>query len=179
MFISFIKIQILIQITQNHVVSFTFLTPLPILLQERPSCIISHPRAQSPPLLYSDTMLLGFPRDSVVKTPPANEEPPVQSLSREDPWRRKWQPIPVYLPGKSHRQRNLVGCDSWGSKVSDMTGRLNNNNMLNLGEFQLSGLIISYQALVSQSQPIACYHLLELHSSGSPPEYFYLAYYIF
>ena len=97
MFISFIKIQILIQITQNHVVSFTFLTPLPILLQERPSCIISHPRAQSP-LLYSDTMLLGFPRDSVVKTPPANEEPRVQSLSREDPWRRKWQPIPVYLP---------------------------------------------------------------------------------
>ena len=83
---------------------------------ERPSCIISHPRAQSPPLLYSDTMLLGFPRDSVVKTPSANEEPRVQSLSREDPWRRKWQPIPVYLPGKSHRQRNLVGCDSWGSK---------------------------------------------------------------
>ena len=116
MFISFIKIQILIQITQNHVVSFTFLTPLPILLQDRPSCIISHPRAQSPSLLYSDTMLLGFPHDSVVKTPPANEEPRVQSLSREDPWRRKWQPIPVYLPGKFRRRTNLVGCDSWGSK---------------------------------------------------------------
>ena len=76
-------------------------------------------------------------------------------------------------------QGGLVYCDPCGRKVSDMTGRLNNNNMLNLDEFQLLGLIISYQALVTQSQPIACYHLLELHSSGSPPEYFYLAYYIF
>ena len=34
-------------------------------------------------------------------------------------WRRKWQPIPVLLPGESH------GCDSpWGRKESDMTERL-------------------------------------------------------
>ena len=26
------------------------------------------------------------------------------------PWRRKWQPTPVFLPGKSHGERNLVGC---------------------------------------------------------------------
>ena len=25
------------------------------------------------------------------------------------PWRRKWQPTPVFLPGKSHEQRSLVG----------------------------------------------------------------------
>ena len=25
------------------------------------------------------------------------------------PWRRKWQPTPVFLPGKSHGQRRLVG----------------------------------------------------------------------
>ena len=28
---------------------------------------------------------------------------------RKIPWRRKWQPIPVFLPGKSHGQRSLVG----------------------------------------------------------------------
>ena len=28
---------------------------------------------------------------------------------RKIPWRRKWQPTPVFLPGKSHRQRSLVG----------------------------------------------------------------------
>ena len=29
-------------------------------------------------------------------------------------WRRKWHPIPVLLPGKSHGQRSLVGCSPWG-----------------------------------------------------------------
>ena len=28
---------------------------------------------------------------------------------RKIPWRRKWQPIPVFLPGESYGQRNLVG----------------------------------------------------------------------
>ena len=32
------------------------------------------------------------------------------------PWRRKWQPTPVVLPGKSHRQRTLEGCNPWGHK---------------------------------------------------------------
>ena len=39
-------------------------------------------------------------------------------------WRRRWQPTPVLLPGKSHRQRSLVGCSSWGRKESDTTERL-------------------------------------------------------
>ena len=29
---------------------------------------------------------------------------------RKNPWRRRWQPVPVFLPGKSHRQRSLMGC---------------------------------------------------------------------
>ena len=35
--------------------------------------------------------------------------------------RRAWQPTPVYLPGGSHGQRNLVGCSPWGHKESDTT----------------------------------------------------------
>ena len=36
------------------------------------------------------------------------------------PWRREWQPTPVFLPGKSHGQRNLAGYSPWGGKrVSD------------------------------------------------------------
>ena len=31
-------------------------------------------------------------------------------------WRRKWQPIPVFLPGESHEQRSLVGYSPWGCK---------------------------------------------------------------
>ena len=36
-------------------------------------------------------------------------------------WRRKWQPTPVFLPGKSHGQRNLVSCSLWDCTESDMT----------------------------------------------------------
>ena len=48
----------------------------------------------------------------------------VWSLSWEDPQRREWQPTPIFLPGKSHGQRSLVGCSSWIHKESDKTGRL-------------------------------------------------------
>ena len=40
------------------------------------------------------------------------------------PWRRKWQPTPVFLPEKSHGQRSLAGYSPWGLKESDMTERL-------------------------------------------------------
>ena len=37
------------------------------------------------------------------------------------PWRRKWQPTPVFLPGESHGQRDLVSYSLWGHKESDTT----------------------------------------------------------
>ena len=30
------------------------------------------------------------------------------------PWRKKWQPTPVFLPGKFHGQRSLTGCTVHG-----------------------------------------------------------------
>ena len=33
------------------------------------------------------------------------------------PWRRKWQPTPVLLPGESHGGRSLVGYSPWGCRV--------------------------------------------------------------
>ena len=39
-------------------------------------------------------------------------------------WRRKWQPIPVFLPGESHGQRSLAGYSPWGGKESDTTEQL-------------------------------------------------------
>ena len=41
------------------------------------------------------------------------------------PWRRKWQPTPVFLPGESHEQSSLVGysprvAKSW-TRPSDFT----------------------------------------------------------
>ena len=37
------------------------------------------------------------------------------------PWRRKWQPTPVLLPGKSRGWRSLVGYSPWGRKELDTT----------------------------------------------------------
>ena len=39
------------------------------------------------------------------------------------PWRRAWQPTPVFLPGESHGQRNLVGYSPLSHKELDMTGK--------------------------------------------------------
>ena len=60
-----------------------------------------------------------------VKNPPANaEDIRVTGLiprSGRFPWRRAWQPTPIFLPGDSHGQKNLVGYSPWGRKESDMT----------------------------------------------------------
>ena len=40
------------------------------------------------------------------------------------PWRRKWQPTPVFLPGESHGQRSLAGYSPRGRKQSETTERL-------------------------------------------------------
>ena len=37
------------------------------------------------------------------------------------PWRRKWPPTPVFLPGESHGQRGLAGYSLWHHKESNMT----------------------------------------------------------
>ena len=56
----------------------------------------------------------------VVKNLPANAgragecgfDPRVQKI----PWRRKWQPAPAFLPGKSHGQGSLADCGPWDCK---------------------------------------------------------------
>ena len=40
---------------------------------------------------------------------------------RKIPWRKKWQPTPVFLPGKFHGKRSLAGYSSWSRKELDMT----------------------------------------------------------
>ena len=52
------------------------------------------------------------------------------------PWRRKWQPTPVFLLGEFHEQRSLAGYSPWGHKESDMTEQLTciiNRSALNVG----------------------------------------------
>ena len=49
------------------------------------------------------------------------QSPVLNDLINHIYWRRKWQPTPVVLPGKSHEQRSLVGYSLWGHKELDTT----------------------------------------------------------
>ena len=51
-------------------------------------------------------------------------EPGFNPWVRKIPWRRKWQPTPVFSPGKSHGQKSLVGYSLQGHKESDTIERL-------------------------------------------------------
>ena len=86
------------------------------------------------PVLYSRSLLIinlykvvciwGFPCGAMVKNLPAmqkTQETWVRSLVEKIPWSRKWQPTPVFLPGKSHGQRSLEGYSPRGHEESDMT----------------------------------------------------------
>ena len=62
-----------------------------------------------------------------VKNPPAMQETQDVGFDpwvRKMPWRRKWQPTPAFLPGKSQEQKSLVGYSPWDCKESYMTERL-------------------------------------------------------
>ena len=61
----------------------------------------------------------------VGKNPPANagdvKRGRLNPWVGKIPWRRAWQPTPVFLPGESHGQRSLVGYSAWGRKGSGTT----------------------------------------------------------
>ena len=58
-----------------------------------------------------------------VKNLPAMWETQFDSWTGKIPWRRKWQPTSVFLPGEFHGQRRLAGSRSWDCRETDMTER--------------------------------------------------------
>ena len=56
----------------------------------------------------------GFLVAQMVKKLPAMQE-------TEIPWRREWQPTPVFMPGEYYGQRSLAGYIPWSHKELDMT----------------------------------------------------------
>ena len=68
--------------------------------------------------LWSNPVAFGLPRwlrgkDSTCQCRRRGFDP----WFRKIPWRRKWQPAPVFLPGTSHGQRSLVGFGPQGRRV--------------------------------------------------------------
>ena len=69
--------------------------------------------------------------------------PRFDSWVRKIPWRRKWQPTPVFLPRKSHGWRSLVIYSPWSHKQLDPTERLH-----------LMSSIISYFPFQQSTSPL-------------------------
>ena len=84
---------------------------------------------------------MGFPGGSIVKNLPASAgvagdigfDPWVWKI----PWRRKWQPTPVFLPGKFHGNWSLAGYNSWDHKEWDTTEQLSGNTQSLITAFGL------------------------------------------
>ena len=79
-----------------------------------------------PSLLFTwgQTMVGGFPGAQTVKRLPTVQETRVRSLGWEDPMEKEMATHSVFLPGKSHGLRSVVGYSPWGRKESDMTEQL-------------------------------------------------------
>ena len=60
----------------------------------------------------------------MVENQPDVQETRVQSRIRKIPWRREWQPTPVFLPGEFHGQGSVAGYSPWGRKQLDTTEQL-------------------------------------------------------
>ena len=68
-----------------------------------------------------DKYIMTWPSGSAVKSLPALQELWIRFLGQEDPLEKGWQPTAVFLPGKFHGQRILLGYLPWDHKVLDMT----------------------------------------------------------
>ena len=76
-------------------------------------------------MLWRTLMDLSFLGGSAAKNPPANAGDSGSILGvGKVPRRRQWQPTLVFLPGKSHGQRSLMGYSPWGCKELATTERL-------------------------------------------------------
>ena len=86
---------------------------------------------------------MGFPGGIVVNNLLANagEAKDAGSIPwvRKIPWRRKWQPTPLYLPGNFHGQRSLAGYSPWGHTHACTLGNDLHENKL-IGQSQVNHL---------------------------------------
>ena len=87
-------------------------------------------------ILYCD---MGIPGGSEVKNLPVVQETQRHRFNpwvRKIPWRRKWQPTPVILPGKSYGQRSLMAfIFKW---LKTLKGKRNTSRYMKLHKIQLS-----------------------------------------
>ena len=90
-------------------VSANVITLIPVLLLDSEETYHQY----RPMKTTSNESSKGFPGGSMVKKLPGKQEMWFDPWVGKISWRRKWQPTPVFLPGKSQVQRSLAGYSPW------------------------------------------------------------------
>ena len=75
------------------------------------------------------------------------------------PWRRKWQPTPVLLPGETHGGRSLVGYSPWRRKESDTLEK----DLCQHARVPRTVLLIASDTIEGHCQPKLLWKLLDTH----------------
>ena len=94
-----------------------------------------------------------FPHSSVGKESACNAGdlgsiPGFDSWVRKIPWRRNWQCTPVFLPGKSHGQRSLVGYSPWDHKGWTWLSNWTNTTTIQMWSIIIIMLYIKNYAII-------------------------------
>ena len=72
-------------------------------------------------------------------------------------WSRNWHSTPVFLPGKFHGQRSLVGYSPWGHKGADTTEWLSTHTQSNhMAQLRIKGLGLYMGKVTMQEQWVHC-----------------------
>ena len=113
----------------------------------------------------------GFPGSLVVKNTPANARehrrygfnPKVRKI----PWRRKWQPAPVFLPGQSRGQRSLTGRRPWVASKLGTTEQLRTEVFPRTTTRDLELLLDSHMLTMLTRQQVAAESSVQLKKNVS------------
>ena len=81
--------------------------------------------------------------------------------------RRKWQPTPVLLPGKSHGRKSVVGYSSWGRKELDTTEQLHYYDFRAvLGIVNSGGLVTKSEKAMAPHSSTLAWKILWMEEPG-------------
>ena len=77
------------------------------------------------------------------------------------PWRRKWQPTPVFLPREPHGQRNMAGYSPWGHK-SVRYNLVTKQQIVDLQNFRCTNKVIQCVSFTRLFSTVGYYKILNI-----------------